>query len=254
MRISVLASGSKGNVTYLETKNKRFLLDAGRNYKYINEELKKIGVDIKTIDYIIISHNHIDHISALKTLMNRTNATIIISEKQLYEINDLKNYSRILVCENELDLDGVNIKSFKSSHDAIDSRNFVISEGDKRIGYITDTGYINVKYFKYLFNLDIYLFESNHDVELLQHGPYPELLKRRILSDSGHLSNKAAAFYLTKLIGDKTKEIILIHLSEINNLEEVAMNTINSTFMEYGIEFHNVICARQNEATRLVEI
>ena len=254
MRVSVLSSGSKGNVTYLETTNKRFLLDAGRNYKYINDALKNIGVDIKSIDYVIISHDHSDHISALKTLIAKTGATVIISEKQLYEIEDLKDYPHIMVCEDELDLDDVTIKSFKSSHDAVDSRNFVICENGKKLGYITDTGYINTKNFKYLKNLDIYLFESNHDIELLQHGPYPAWLKKRVLSDDGHLSNKAASFYLTKLIGDKTKEIILIHLSETNNLESIAMETINNTFMEYGIDFHNIICARQNEITKVIEV
>lgn len=254
MRISVLSSGSKGNVTYLETNNKKFLLDAGRNYKYISDALKSINVDIKSIDYILISHDHSDHISALKTLINKTEATVILSAKQLYQLDDLKDYPHILVCEDELLIDDVKIISFKSSHDAIDSRNFVIEEKGVKVGYITDTGYVNAKYFKFLKNLDVYLFESNHDVELLQHGPYPVWLKKRVLSDDGHLSNKSAAFYLTKLIGDKTKEIVLIHLSETNNMEEIALETINNTFIEYGIDFHNIICARQNEITKVIEV
>ena len=254
MKVSVLSSGSKGNVTYVEASNKKFLLDAGRNYKYISDALKSINVDIKSIDYIIISHDHKDHVSALKTIIARTNATVIISQKQLYEIDDLKTYPHIVVCEDELIIDGIKIISFHSSHDAVDSRNFVIEENNTKLGYITDTGYINTRNFKYLKNLDIYLFESNHDIELLQHGPYPAWLKKRVLSDIGHLSNKAAAFYLTKLIGEKTKEIILIHLSETNNLEELALETINNTFLEYNIDFHNIICAKQNEKTEVIEL
>ncbi len=254
MKVSVLSSGSKGNVTYVEASNKKFLLDAGRNYKYISDALKSINVDIKSIDYIIISHDHKDHVSALKTIIARTNATVIISQKQLYEIDDLKAYPHIVVCEDELIIDGIKIISFHSSHDAVDSRNFVIEENNTKLGYITDTGYINTRNFKYLKNLDIYLFESNHDIELLQHGPYPAWLKKRVLSDIGHLSNKAAAFYLTKLIGEKTKEIILIHLSETNNLEELALETINNTFLEYNIDFHNIICAKQNEKTEVIEL
>ena len=254
MKVSVLSSGSKGNVTYVEASNKKFLLDAGRNYKYISDALKSINVDIKSIDYIIISHDHKDHVSALKTIIATTNATVIISQKQLYEIDDLKAYPHIVVCEDELIIDGIKIISFHSSHDAVDSRNFVIEENNTKLGYITDTGYINTRNFKYLKNLDIYLFESNHDIELLQHGPYPAWLKKRVLSDIGHLSNKAAAFYLTKLIGEKTKEIILIHLSETNNLEELALETINNTFLEYNIDFHNIICAKQNEKTEVIEL
>ena len=254
MKVCVLSSGSKGNVTYLEVNNKKFLLDAGRNYKYIKDNLAEIGVNICDIDYIIISHNHTDHISALQKLVLNTNATIIISQKQLYEMNDISNYSHIIVCEDEITVDGIKIISFKSSHDAVDARNFVIESNNSKIGYVTDTGYVNTKNFKYLKNLDVYLFESNHDIELLQHGPYPKWLKTRVLSDNGHLSNNAASFYLSKLIGDKTKKIILIHLSETNNLEEIALDTISNTFLEYNIDFHNIICARQNEVTKVIEV
>lgn len=254
MRVSVLSSGSKGNVTYLETDTKKFLLDAGRNYKYISERLGEINISPKEIDYVLISHNHKDHISALKTLVSKSNATIIISEKMLYEIEDLKDYPNIIICEDEIEIDNIKITSIRSSHDAPDSRNFIIEENGKKIAYITDTGYVNNKYFKVLYNLDVYLFESNHDIELLQHGPYPAWLKKRVLSDEGHLSNKLASFYLSKLVGDKTKKIILIHLSETNNLEEIAMETINNTFIDYGVDFHNIECARQNEMTELVVI
>lgn len=254
MRVVVLSSGSKGNSTYVETGGKKFLLDVGRNYKYLKDLLLDIDVDIKDIDYILISHNHNDHISALKQVAKNTNATVLISEKMLYEIADLKDYPHIRILEDNLDIDGIKITSFRSSHDAIDARNFVIEHNGKSVAYVTDTGYINNKNFKYLKNLDIYLFESNHDIEILQHGPYPSWLKKRILSDEGHLSNNAAAFYLTKLLGDKTKKIVLIHLSEENNSEKVALDTIHETFAEYGIDFDNIICARQNEKTEVIEI
>lgn len=254
MKVCVLASGSKGNVTYVEANNKKILLDAGKNYKYIKDKLKEIDVDIKDINYILISHNHTDHISALKSLISKTKATIIISLQLLYEMDDLKDYSNILTIENELEVDDLLITSFHSSHDAIDSRNFIIDDGISKLAYVTDTGYVNNKYFKLLKNLDIYLFESNHDVELLQHGPYPDWLKRRVLSDNGHLSNKSSSFYLSKLVGDNTKKIVLIHLSEINNLESIALETINNTFMNYGLNFKNIICARQNEKTEVIEV
>ena len=254
MKVAVLSSGSKGNVTYLEIGGKHFLLDAGRNFKYIKEKLASFGVKPTDIDYIVITHDHSDHITALKTLVSKTNAGVIISQKIFEQIDDIKDYPNIIICEDEIEIDNIKIKSIHSSHDAIDSRNYIFSCDDQKIGYITDTGYINQKNFKYLKNLDIYLFESNHDIELLQHGPYPAWLKKRVLSDDGHLSNKLASFYLTKLIGPNTKQIILIHLSETNNLEEIALETIRNTFMEYNIDFNNIICARQNEATELIEI
>lgn len=254
MRVAVLSSGSKGNSTFLEIGGKKFLLDAGRNYKYLSETLASMDEDIKDINYVIISHEHKDHISALKTLLSRTKATVIITEKMFYEIEDLKDYTNILICEDVLMIEEIKITSIHSSHDAVDARNFIFEYDGKRIAYITDTGYINNKYFKLLHNIEFYLFESNHDIELLQHGPYPAWLKKRALSDEGHLSNKLASFYLSKLVGDKTKQVILIHLSETNNLESIALETIKNTFIESDIKFNNIICARQNERTEVISI
>ncbi|MEG1506646.1 MAG: MBL fold metallo-hydrolase [Bacilli bacterium] len=254
MRACVLSSGSKGNVTYVETTHYKLLLDAGRNYKYIKDSLGEIGVLPEEIDYILISHTHKDHISALKTFINKNNVTLIITEAMLLELDDIKDYPHILVCSDEILLDDLVIKIIPSSHDSIDSRNFIITSDNKSLAYITDTGYLNKKYFKYLENLDIYLFESNHDIELLQHGPYPAWLKKRVLSDEGHLSNKLSSFYLAKLIGDNTKKIILIHLSETNNLEEIALETLKNTFIEYGIKFNDIECAKQEKRTDVVEI
>ena len=254
MKVCVLSSGSKGNATYLEINGTKFLLDVGRNYKYITEQLKQIGIKPKDIDYVIITHEHSDHIAGLKTFVTKTKATIILSEKLFKELRDIKDYPHILICEDNLDINGIKITSIHSSHDAVDARNYVIEYNNQKIGYITDTGYVNRNNFKILKNLDIYLFESNHDIELLTHGPYPAWLKKRVLSDNGHLSNKLASFYLTKLIGDNTKQIVLIHLSEVNNLESIALETINNTFIEHDIKFYNIICARQQERTEVIEI
>ena len=254
MKICVLSSGSKGNVSFLAINGKYFLLDAGRNYKYIKEKLLTLNFDIKNIDYIVITHNHKDHISALKTLVTKTNATIILSKKIYNEIPEIQNYSKILICEDEIEIDGIKIKSLYASHDAVDSRNYIFTYNNKSIAYITDTGYVNSKYFKYLKNLDVYLFESNHDIELLQKGPYPKWLKKRILSDNGHLSNNLAGFYLAKLIGCNTKNVILIHLSETNNNEKTALDTVIKALHEYEINFKNIVCAKQDEVTDMIEI
>lgn len=254
MKIVVLSSGSKGNVTYLEIRDKKFLLDAGRNYKYINENLSKIDVDIKDINYIVITHNHSDHVSGLEVILKKTNATLIVSQELFYSLDNKIAYEHVIIFEEEIDLDGVHITSFKSSHDAPDARNYVFEYDGKKVCYVTDTGYLKQKYFKILKNLDVYLFESNHDLELLMNGPYPEFLKRRVSSDDGHLSNKMAAFYLTKLVGNKTKKIVLIHLSETNNMEDIALETIKNTFLEYDIKFNDIICARQEEMTEVIEI
>ena len=121
--------------------------------------------------------------------------------------------------------------------------------------YITDTGYINEKNFKYISNKSLYVFESNHDIQMLMNNPnYPHHTKIRILSDKGHLSNNDSAYYLSKLIGSNTKYIILAHLSEQNNTSKLALSTIDSVFRKKGINFSNVLVAKQNEKTELLEI
>ena len=113
---------------------------------------------------------------------------------------------------------------------------------------------IKAKNFAKLFNKNVYLMESNHDIEMLNNGPYPKWLKKRVLSDYGHLSNNAASFYLTKLIGPNTKKVILMHLSETNNSKEKSLATLRSTFKEYEIEFSNVEVSDQNEKSKVVEL
>ncbi len=254
MKAVVLCSGSKGNSTFIATSKNKILLDAGMNYKYLAEKLESVGTKPSEIDYILLSHTHSDHTAALKTFVTKHHPTLVLSTKIYQDLEFLTDYDKVLIYEDEIDLDGVKIKAIHSSHDAVDSRNFIITDENHTLAYITDTGYVNNRYFKELSNLDVYLFESNHDVELLQHGPYPAWLKRRILSDEGHLSNKSASFYLAKLIGPKTKKIILIHLSETNNLAEIALETIKNTFLERNIDFNNIECAQQTEISEVVEI
>ena len=252
MKVCVLASGSKGNVTYIETKTHKLLLDAGKNLKYIKEQLSSIDVNIKDIDYVLISHLHDDHISALENIAKQIKPTICLTKEMLKHIPYLKEYKDILLYEEDIYIDDVIITAIKSSHDSVDSRNFIIEEGKSSVVYITDTGYIKEKHFPKLYNKNVYLMESNHDIELLNNGPYPIWLKKRVLSDVGHLSNKAASFYLTKLIGPNTKKVILMHLSEVNNTKEKSLETLKDTFKEYDINFNKVKVSDQNERSEVV--
>ena len=252
MKVCVLASGSKGNVTYIETKHHKLLLDVGKNYKYIKEQLDSIDVNIKEIDYILISHLHDDHIAALQAIIKNVKPNICLTKLMLKHLPYLKEYDKVLVYEDDIYIDGLVISSIKSSHDSIDSRNFIIEEGKSSVVYITDTGYINVKNFPILYNKNIYLMESNHDIELLNDGPYPAWLKKRVLSDVGHLSNKAASFYLTKLIGPNTKKVILMHLSEVNNTKEKSLETLWDTFKEYEMSFNKVKVSDQNKRSEVM--
>ena len=254
MKICVLASGSKGNSTYIETAKHKILIDIGKNRKYIVSKLAEIGVMPEEIDYILISHLHDDHISALNTFIKKYPATVCLTHPMFMELSSIKDYEKILIYEDDIILNETKIKAIKSSHDSTDSRNFIVEEDGKSVVYITDTGYVNNKYFKTLQNKEIYLFESNHDIEMLNHGPYPKWLKTRVLGDEGHLSNKAASFYLSKLVGSNTKKILLMHLSEVNNSEEKTLETIKETFKEYEIDFKDIKCAKQEEISEVINI
>lgn len=254
MLVSVLASGSEGNSTYVETEDTKILIDAGMNTKYIKTKLQDIGVDIKDIEYIFMTHTHHDHTGALKTFLKRMPAKLVITEAMLEELKDLKEYENIVIGDGKMDIGNTKVTPFKTSHDAVDSRGYLIEDGKSSLVYMTDTGYLNQKYFSLLKNKNIYIMEANHDVEMLINGSYPKWLKSRILSDQGHLSNNAAGFYLAKLIGPNTKKVILAHLSKENNTKEEAIETVKKTLLEYDIDFDDITTAKQKEALEAIEI
>lgn len=247
MKIIVLASGSKGNSTYIEHDNVKILIDLGVSSNYVEEKLKNINVDPKDINIILITHTHSDHILGLKNFVKKYETSILISPKMEENIRKTIKNPNIIYFRKEMDLDGLSIKIIKNSHDS-ESYGFIINE---KLVYITDTGYINTKHFSLISNKEVYIMESNHDVEMLMNGRYPHYLKQRILSDKGHLSNEASSYYLSKVIGDKTKYIVLSHLSEENNTEEKALEELNNKVTNESIK---KLVAKQNESLEVIEI
>lgn len=257
MKVCVLASGSEGNVTYVETKKHKILLDLGMNVKYITTKLSELDISPNEIDTILISHVHDDHIKALNQFIKKYDANIYLTPVMVDELpsdSPIRQYSNLKLYDDDFYIDNIKIELIKTSHDTKDSRGFIITDNLKSVVYLTDTGYLNQKYFNLLKDKNIYLFESNHDIEMLINGKYPKWLKDRIVGPYGHLSNKDASIYLSKLIGIDTKKIILMHLSHQNNSEECAMNTIHEIFNEYNINFDNIVCAKQREKSEEIEI
>ncbi len=253
MKIIVLSSGSKGNCTYVETSNHKILIDIGTSSLYVERNLRNIGVEPSSIDIVLITHAHVDHVGGLKVFCKKYNPLVYISDKIQKESNlSITNANNNEEIDENYD---IKIKSIKLSHDVTDIKGYIIEEENSSMVYITDTGYINEKIFNQIVNKNLYIFESNHDIEMLMNNPkYPHHTKIRILSDKGHLSNKDSAYYLSKLIGNNTKHVILAHLSEQNNTEELALETLNATLKRKNIDFNNIIVARQNEVTELFEV
>ena len=257
MRICVLASGSEGNSTYVEAGGHKILIDLGMNVKYIKEKLEELDVSLNEIDTILISHTHSDHVGALEKFLNKYDPDIYMSKIMLEEMpkeSIIKTYENIKYFDDDFYLDNVKIEMIKTSHDTNDSRGFIITYDNKSVVYITDTGYLNQKFFNKLKNKNVYLFESNHDIEMLINGKYPKWLKDRVVGPYGHLSNKDASVYLSKLVGDDTKQIVLMHLSKENNTPDCALNTINETFEEYNVNFDNIVVAKQREKSSVINI
>lgn len=253
MKVCVLSSGSKGNSTYVETKNHKILIDIGTSALYVEKSLKNIGVNPSDIDIVLITHAHVDHVGGLRVFKKKYNPLVYISDKILKEANlKIENISN----EEDVDINkDIVIKSIRLSHDVDDIKGYIIEEAESSVVYITDTGYISERNLNKISNKSIYIFESNHDIEkLMNNQSYPHSTKIRILSDKGHLSNKDSSYYLSKLIGPDTKYIILAHLSEQNNTEELALNTLNDTLKRKNIDFKNILVAKQNEMTEMFTI
>lgn len=249
MKVCILASGSKGNCAYIETDKTRSLVDLGMSTSYISKSLKNIGVDPFSIQRVFITHTHSDHVAGLKVFIKKYHPIIYLTEKMDNEL-DFDIEDKVYIDKTTV-IDDLMVDVFKTSHDVADSNGYVFESNGKSVVYVTDTGYIHVKNFNKLRNKSMYVFESNHDVRMLKEGRYPYHLQQRILGDKGHLSNKDSAYYLSKLIGDKTKKIILIHLSEENNKPEIALKTLLDTLNKNDLPIPDIEIACQKESTEL---
>ena len=224
MKIAVLASSSTGNSTYIECGNIKFLIDTGMSYSYIKDKLFLLGVTPDEINFILVTHSHNDHVRCLHTFARVFNTKVYLSEEtyqEYYKKEYLKNYEFI---KDDVNILGIDIKCIPISHDK-KGFGYIISYNNTSVAYITDSGMIHSKYHEYFKNNDIYLIESNHDVEMEMNGTKDEMTKIRNVGDEGHLSNEQCAMYLSHFVGDKTKYVMLMHLSEHDNTRVLAYET-----------------------------
>ena len=255
MKVCVLSSGSKGNSTLVITDKVKILIDLGTTTSYVEATLNNLNVDVKEISHILITHSHVDHIKGLKVFIKRYNPVILVTEdmKNVLE-KELGNFRYEYYEDKKAIIGDLTVNVIKTSHDAEESIGFVLTNNNSSMVYITDTGYINQKYFKILSNNNLYVLESNHDIKMLMDGPYPYYLQQRVRGDKGHLSNKQASDYLCKFIGDNTKKIVFAHISEHNNSYEKVIETFNEELSKNDMKFDDVLIAKQNEATEVIEV
>ncbi|MGN1000432.1 MAG: MBL fold metallo-hydrolase [Bacilli bacterium] len=256
MKIRIIASGSKGNSTYIECNGLKILVDVGVSFSQIKNSLLEINIDISDINIVLITHSHNDHTKGLSTLLNQCSNIVVCTIPEVYLdlVNNLKlKISKYILLDEDNVIENVLITSIRTSHD-VPSSAYIIKGNSIELVYITDTGYLNRKYFEKLSNKDVYIIESNYDETMLMNGPYPFVLKQRILSDKGHLSNKATAKILARLIGDNTKYIFLAHISEHNNTKQLAFHEIKKELSSINFDLDKVILTDQYISLEMVEI
>lgn len=238
MRFCAIASGSSGNCIYVGHKDTNILVDAGMSGKKIEEGLAFVGVSPSSIEAILITHDHIDHIQGAAIYAKRYKIPIFGTEKTLTYI---KNHASGRFDESLLkpvkpdkgfSIGSLNIKPFSVSHDALDPVAYSISADGKKLGMATDLGEYTDYTIDNLKGSDALYIEANHDLNMLMTGSYPYSLKRRIDSKDGHLSNDACAQLVTRLQNNHLKHIVLAHLSLENNFEELAYETVRLAIHE----------------------
>ncbi len=233
MRLCSIASGSSGNCIYIGTDAAHLLVDTGISGKRTEQGLNELELSLKDIDGILITHEHSDHISGLGVLSRKHGIPIYGTKKTLDAIlatSSLGKVDESLCCPIDTDqkfmIKDLAVNAMHVSHDAADPVAYRFSYGGKKVGIITDLGTYNDYTVENLQGMDALLIEANHDVNMLQVGPYPYYLKQRILGDRGHLSNELSGRLLSRLLHDNMKTIVLGHLSKENNMAELAYETV----------------------------
>ena len=239
----VVGSGSKGNATLLFDEETLIQIDMGLPMRRITAALESIKKNKSDLQGILITHEHTDHIKNLS--MYKGKVPIYASK------GTIDYFDHEVVPFDSFEIGTLSVIPFMTSHDAANPVGYVIISGKTKLVYLTDSGYIPEESLDYLRDADYYIMESNHDLKMLMKSNRPAILKRRIKGDEGHLSNLDSAIYLSELVGPKTKEIYLAHLSEECNLPELALEAYQKTFKKKEVPYDiNIVCLKQNEAIR----
>lgn len=243
MRVVIIRSGSKGNATLLEIGKHLFLIDMGTSLKNLKAGLEVLHKDIFGIEAMFLTHEHSDHTAGIRYLKPLP----IYTSKGTYDssnVVEIKPYS-------PLNIEEVTILPISTSHDAKNPLGFVFKTKEESLVYVTDTGFIPDSTLPLLKNATYYIFESNHDMKMLVNSGRSKNTIERIASDFGHLSNIDSAEYLSELIGENTKEIVLVHMSLDCNTHEIALETHYRIYKKRHIDIENIFihASSQSEMT-----
>lgn len=256
MKITPLASGSSGNSFLIQANGSSILVDAGLSGKQLAERLEIAGTDPGSLDGIVVSHGHSDHVKGVGVLsrkyqlpvwMNR--GTWEVAEKSVGLLHRLEIFETGRVFEPA----GFRIHPFSVPHDCADPVGFRISRGNSGVGLATDLGVATGLVANILIGLQVVVLESNHDPQMLRDGPYPWELKQRVQGRLGHLSNLESARLLQRIVSDELKAVILAHVSETNNEPGLALDCAGKSLRGFLENGGTIYCADQNQVGPTIE-
>jgi phosphoribosyl 1,2-cyclic phosphodiesterase len=254
---SVLASGSKGNCILIRSRNTALILDAGISLKRVWAALEDLDVPRHTIQAVIVSHEHSDHTRSAGAMARSLKIPLFISPDTYdycaHRLGKVENWLRYFESGVEFLVGDILVRPFRSSHDAIDSNNFYFEHNDRRVGVAIDLGYPTKLTVRMLSQVHALILESNHDPEMLRNGPYDPSLQQRVRSEHGHLSNAEAVGLITQVLHPGLKNLVLAHLSETNNLPDLAFEVMNKYLQSIRSEV-KLHVASQHAHTGLIDI
>lgn len=263
MRLVSIASGSSGNCIYVGSDDTHILVDAGISNKRIEKGLNEIGLKGSELQGVVVTHEHSDHVKGLGVLARKYEVPIYGTRETLEEIGgmgSLGNFPRDLFCPVSPDvtftIGDLELCPFSIDHDAANPVAYRVKHEKRSVAVATDMGHFDQYIIDHLQGLDALLLESNHDVNMLETGPYPYYLKRRILGDHGHLSNENAGRLLNSILHDNLKQILLGHLSKENNYEALAYETVKLEIDQGGTPYRGddfpITVAHRDEMSQII--
>lgn len=256
-RFCPLFSGSSGNSSYLGSRSAGVLIDAGVSARRLEGRMRLCGIDPLAIGGILVTHEHGDHVSGLRVFAKRYGLPVYASAGTLGAIGAGLDGVELRDIGEGAEIAGMEVRAFPTSHDCAEPTGYRIHTGDGRdFCLATDLGFLSGEVKENLTGCDMVVIESNHDMEMLRNGPYPYYLKRRILSDQGHLSNSACAGFLPELLKSGARRFMLAHLSDVNNTPRLAYETSLSALVQAGfvedVDFLLQVAMPENTESRTV--
>lgn len=246
MLVCTLASGSQGNCTYIKDGETEILIDAGISGRAVEYGINALGSHLGHISAIFVTHEHVDHVKGIEALTRKVRIPVVMNAPTADAYVGRYNpacakYIKLLPPGRSCGVGSLSVRSFPTPHDSAGSMGFVVENATgAKAGVATDIGHVTAEIRDALLGCHTVVIESNHDEEMLRSGPYPEDLKRRILSKVGHLSNRACAELLPHLAEKGARNIVLYHLSQENNLPEMAYEAAEQALAGAGYD----ICDR----------